>query len=150
MTLRIEHLQRGFGAENEHPFTLWTYSTTDPLPEVLAKGYFQRASSQLRLGDLILCGAGQPSSRFDLFGTRDRRRCLLMVVRLERAGIETRLVQDWGSPDTPPARPGWRPDGAAGTASGGGRRLGPHGRKPRRNGRRVRRPVRLGKRAWRG
>jgi hypothetical protein len=150
MALRIELLQRGFGAENEHPFTVWTYSTTDPLPEVLAKDYFRRALSQLRLGDLILCGAGQPSSRFDLFGARDRRHCLLMVVRLEMAGIETRLVQDWGSPATPPARPGRRPGGAVGTAPGGGRRLGPVCRPGRKGRRRVRRQLLLGKSSWRG
>lgn len=99
MTVRLEYLQRAFGAENALPLSFWTYSTVDPLEEVLAKGYFRQCMSQFRLGDLVICATDEPTNRHDILGKRDRRRVLLMVTLLDWRGIETRVVQDWGSPE---------------------------------------------------
>ena len=35
-------------------FTLWNYSTTDELPDLKSKGYFNAASPFVRTGDIII------------------------------------------------------------------------------------------------
>jgi hypothetical protein len=102
MPVRVDDLLRVFGAENDKPFNVWTYSTLDGLAEVLAKGYFRRCHRELRLGDLIFCGTDQPADHTEIETKRDRRRCLLMVTSVAAEGIEVRLVQDWGSPEAAP------------------------------------------------
>jgi len=106
MPVRVDDLLRVFGAENDKPFNVWTYSTLDGLAEVLTKGYFRRCHRELRLGDLIFCGTDQSADHTEIHTKRDRRRCLLMVTSVAAEGIEVRLVQDWGSPEAAPeARP---------------------------------------------
>lgn len=105
MTVRTENLLRVFGAENTMPFSVWTYSTPDPLEEVLAPGYFRGCYRGFRLGDLLFCASDETDNRYESDGKRDRRRALLMVTSMHIKAIETRLVQDWGSPERPAAAP---------------------------------------------
>ena len=104
VTVRLENLQRAFGAETALPLSVWTYSTVDPLKEVLAKGYFRGCLRELRLGDLILCATDEPADWKGITGKCRRRRVLLMVTSTDWRGIETRVVQDWGSPAAPARR----------------------------------------------
>ena len=103
MAFRLEHLHRAFAAENELAFTAWAYATRDPIAAVTAKGYFHGCQRQLTVGDLIFCAAAQPPPRAPAEAGRERRRCLLLVTRLDWDGIETRLAQDWGTADHAPA-----------------------------------------------
>lgn len=98
MTARLEDLQRAFGAETALPLSVWTYATLDPLEAVLAKGYFKGCLSQFRLGDLLLCATDEVPNRHEVAGEHRRRRALLMVTAMDWRGIETRLVQDLGTP----------------------------------------------------
>jgi hypothetical protein len=104
MAFRAEHLNRAFGAENEHAFTAWAFATPDPLAAVLAKGYFRGCRRQFRPGDLVFCATGQPGGAAEIpaDGQGERRRSLLLVTSLMVDGIEVRLVQDWGSPGAAP------------------------------------------------
>jgi hypothetical protein len=148
MALQLEQLGRAFAAETEHAFTVWTLATPEPLAAVLAPGYFTRCLSRFRLGDLVLCGARQPSTAPSVpwDANPDRQRCLLMVTRLAWDGVEVRVVQDWGSPLAPAAmvraregaRAGkrWRP-GVTGWSDAGG-----SGQRPRSR--------RLARAMWRG
>ncbi|MEK0083050.1 hypothetical protein [Benzoatithermus flavus] len=104
MTTRTEGLMRVFGAENDYPFGVWTYSTPEPLEAVLRKGYFKGWHGRLRLGDLVLCGTSQSVHPWDE-SKRDVRRSLLMVSSKALDGIEVRLLQDWGTPEGPPLPP---------------------------------------------
>jgi hypothetical protein len=141
--MRTPGLLRVFGAENEHPFGVWTYSTPEPLEAVLRKGHFRGWHGRLQLGDLVICGASQGPGPWN-DQKRDVRRALLMVSSKASDGLEVRLLQDWGTPEgpalpapseRPPARPARRSLPA----------LQPEpGHRPRR------RPRRMGDVAWRG
>lgn len=103
MGFRLEHLHRVFGAENAVGFEAWAYATRDRLGEVLGKGYFERCQSRLKPGDLIFCASEQPEPRAAPTAARERQRCLLLVTGVAWEGVETRLAQDWGRLDVPPA-----------------------------------------------
>jgi hypothetical protein len=118
MAFRAEHLNRAFGAENEHAFTAWAFATPDPLAAVLGKGYFRGCRRRFRPGDLVFCATGQPGAAAPEImadGQNDRQRALLLVTSLTLDGIEVRLVQDWGSPGAvPEVAPASRPEDGLG------------------------------------
>ena len=112
----VHRLRVAFEAQSELGFMVWAYATNDPLPSVLAPSYFLAVQRQVRIGDLIYVGVSplpDASPWQDQVG--ETRRCLLMVAGNDRAGVRTRLVQDFGRPDDPsapladPPRPRGRP-----------------------------------------
>jgi hypothetical protein len=97
-------LRDAFEGQGEAGFMAFTYSCFDPLPQVLAPGYFQ-GCTRLRPGDLIWLGISprpknSPWTRHHL--AAETRRALLMVAGPDAEGrLCVRMVQDFGRPEDP-------------------------------------------------
>lgn len=99
-------LRDAFEGQGDAGFMAFSYSCFDPLPVVLAPGYFQ-GCTRMRPGDLIWLGISpRPKNscwtRHHL--ATETRRALLMVAGPDEDGrLRVRLVQDFGRPDDPSA-----------------------------------------------
>lgn len=100
-------LQVAFFVPRMHAFRVWGYGTTDPLEEVLRRGYFEAARGLLRPGELIYvssCPLVRGGNGAAVPG--ELRMALVMVGPDQRdawrAGGSVRLVQDFGRPTDSP------------------------------------------------